>query len=122
LLWEEAKYYFDPDAMGFLPDVRVPDTSVEDRQALLDLVKASGWQYEYSTGDSVTPLPEAEAALFRPAEAETPSLRVWPDAEVLMIFRFYDVARLTSMLTCRSCRASSVWICSVASSRRSGGG
>ena len=90
LLWDEVKCFFDPDVMGSLPDVRVPATSVEDWQALLDLVRARGWQYEYSAGDSVMPLPEAEAAFSRPAEAEIPSLRVWPVADVLAIFRFYD--------------------------------
>ena len=30
--------------------------------------------YEYSTGDSEMPLPEAEAALSRAADAEIPSL------------------------------------------------
>jgi hypothetical protein len=94
LLWEEVKCFFDPDAMGSLPDVRVPDTSVEDWQAMLDLVRASGWQYEYSTDDSVMPLPEAEAALSRAADAEIRSLRVWPVAEVLAIFRFYDAGAI----------------------------
>ncbi|MET4673903.1 hypothetical protein ABID94_006827 [Streptomyces sp. PvR018] len=30
LLWDDVKCFFDPDLMGALPDVRVPDASVED--------------------------------------------------------------------------------------------
>lgn len=33
LLWDDVKCFFDPDLMGSLPDVRVPDASVEDWQA-----------------------------------------------------------------------------------------
>jgi hypothetical protein len=90
LLWDDVKCFFDPDAMGTLPDVRVPAASVQDWQTVLDLVRASGWHYVYSVGESVTPLPTAEAALSRTAEAEIPTLRVWPDAEMLAIFRFYE--------------------------------
>ncbi|WP_265584281.1 hypothetical protein [Streptomyces acidicola] len=36
LLWDDVKNFFEPDLMGSLPDVRVPDTSVEDWQAVLD--------------------------------------------------------------------------------------
>jgi hypothetical protein len=90
LLWDDVRCFFDPESMGALPDVHVPDTSAEDWQALLDLISASGWRYEYSIGDSVLPLPEADAAFSRLPAAETPHLRVWPAADVLAIFRFYE--------------------------------
>jgi hypothetical protein len=38
LLWDDVKCFFDLDSMGSLPDVRVPNTSVEDWQAVLDLI------------------------------------------------------------------------------------
>jgi hypothetical protein len=89
LLWADVAYFFDPDLMGSLPDVRVPDVSVEDWQAVLDLVGESGWKCQYSEGETVLPMPRAEAVLSRPADAECPELRVWPSDDVLAIFRFH---------------------------------
>ncbi|MET8578091.1 hypothetical protein [Streptomyces sp. NPDC005012] len=89
LLWDDAECFFDPDVMGSLPDVRVPDASVEDWQAVLDLVAEKGWASQYSEGGTVLPVPRAEAVLSRPADAECPELRVWPTADVLAIFRFH---------------------------------
>ncbi|MFF2466301.1 MULTISPECIES: hypothetical protein [Streptomyces] len=89
LLWDDVAYLFDPDLMGSLPDVRVPDTSMEDWQAVLDLIGESGWKCQYSEGDAALPVPRAEAVLSRPADAECPELRVWPADEVLAIFRFH---------------------------------
>ncbi|WP_351231319.1 hypothetical protein [Streptomyces sp. NPDC002133] len=90
LLWDDVSCFFDPDLMGSLPDLRVPDASVEDWQAVLDLVEARGWQCQYSEGETVLPVPRAETVLSRPAGAECPNLRVWPTADVLAVFRFHD--------------------------------
>ncbi|MEU3795656.1 hypothetical protein AB0F07_38695 [Streptomyces fructofermentans] len=89
LLWDDVKCFFDPDSMGSLPDMRVPNASVEDWQAVLDLVAEKGWECQYSEGGTVLPVPRAEAVLSRPVDAESPDLRVWPTAEVLAIFRFH---------------------------------
>ncbi|MBT2445338.1 hypothetical protein J7E93_35715 [Streptomyces sp. ISL-36] len=89
LLWDDVKCFFDPELMGSLPDVRVPNASVEDWQAVLDLVAEKAWKCQYSEGEAVLPVPRAEAVLSRPADAECPDLRVWPSADVLAIFRFY---------------------------------
>ncbi|MFF3934487.1 hypothetical protein [Streptomyces hirsutus] len=89
LLWDDVRYFFDLDEMGLLPDVRVPDASVEDWQAVLDLISSRGWKCQYSEGDVVMSVPRAEAVLSRPADAECPDLRVWPTADVLAIFRFH---------------------------------
>lgn len=51
--------------MGSLPDVRVPDASVEDWQAVLDLVTDKGWKCQYSEGETVLPVPQAKAVLSR---------------------------------------------------------
>lgn len=88
LLWDDVKCFFDPDVMGSLPDVRVPDTSVGDWQVVLDLIAEKGWKCQYSEGGTVLPVPRAEAVLSRPADAECPDLRVWPTPDVLAIFRF----------------------------------
>ncbi|MGY1433067.1 hypothetical protein [Streptomyces sp. SudanB135_2055] len=88
LLWDDVKCFFDLDLMGSLPDVRVPNASVEDWQSVLDLVAEKGWECQYSEGKSVLPVPRAEAVLSRPANAQCPELRVWPTADVLAIFRF----------------------------------
>ncbi|MFE3326345.1 hypothetical protein [Streptomyces sp. NPDC059176] len=90
LMWGDVSCFFDPDVMGSLPDLRVPDASVEDWQAVLDLVEARGWHCQYSEGETVLPVPRAETVLSRPADAECPNLRVWPTADVLAIFRFQD--------------------------------
>ncbi|MFJ3841824.1 hypothetical protein ACIPY6_40865 [Streptomyces sp. NPDC090054] len=90
LLWDDVSCFFDPDLMGSLPDVRLPDCSVEDWQAVLDLVEERGWKCQYSEGETVLPVPRAEAVLSRPADAECPDLRVWPTPDVLAIFRFKD--------------------------------
>lgn len=89
LLWDDVSCFFDPDLMGSLPDLRVPDASLEDWQAVLDLVEVKGWRCQYSEGETMLPLPRAEAVLSRPADAEWPELRVWPAADVLAIFRFH---------------------------------
>ncbi|MFG3530048.1 hypothetical protein ACGF8B_25315 [Streptomyces sp. NPDC047917] len=94
LLWDDVVSFFDPDLMGSLPDVVVPGASVEDWQALLDLVSVSGWTFQYSEGETVLPVPRAEAVLSRPADAESPELRVWPAADVLAIFRFWAVEEI----------------------------
>nr|WP_240351799.1 hypothetical protein [Streptomyces olivoreticuli] len=94
LLWDDVKCFFDPRLMGSLPDVIVPETSVQDWQAVLDLVGASGWKYQYSEGETMLPVPRAEAPLSRPADAECPQLRVWPTADVLAIFRFYSAKQI----------------------------
>lgn len=89
LLWDDVEGFFDVGEMGSLPDVRVPGASVEDWQAVLDLISASGWKCQYSEGEVVMPVPRAETVLSRSADAECPNLRVWPAAEVLAIFRFH---------------------------------
>ncbi|WP_201264475.1 hypothetical protein [Streptomyces olivochromogenes] len=94
LLWDDVAYFFDPDLMGSLPDVRVPDTSMEDWQAVLDLMGERGWKCQYSEGDAVLPVPRAEAVLSRPGDAECPELRVWPADEVLAIFRFHTAEEI----------------------------
>ncbi|MFD5323541.1 hypothetical protein [Streptomyces sp. NPDC127092] len=89
LLWDDVECFFDPDLMGALPDVRVPGASVEEWQAVLDLVGERGWKHQYSEGELVLPVPRAEDVLSRPSDAECPALRVWPTADVLAIFRFH---------------------------------
>lgn len=78
LLWNEVKNFFDPHLMGDLPDLWVPDASVEDWQAVFDLVLSNGWAWEYEEGGIVRPLPAAAEVLPRPVDAECVLLRVRP--------------------------------------------
>ncbi|MEH0984605.1 hypothetical protein [Micromonospora sp. CPCC 205556] len=94
LVWDDVKNFFDPNLMGALPDVRVEDASVEDWQAVFDLVQAQGWKWEYSVGDAVVPLPPATDVLARPADAELPILRVWPVPGVLVNFWPYSAVEI----------------------------
>ncbi|QFQ97950.1 hypothetical protein F9278_18990 [Streptomyces phaeolivaceus] len=89
LVWDEVKEKFDPDSMGALPDLHVPDTTADDWQALLDLVVESGWQHEYSEGGTTLAVPSAAHVLARPHDAECPQLRVRPTQDMLAIFRFH---------------------------------
>ncbi|MDT0268575.1 hypothetical protein RM844_20010 [Streptomyces sp. DSM 44915] len=89
LLWDDVKCFLDPDLVGSLPDLRVPEATVEDWQAVLDLVVEKGWRHQYSEGETVLPMPRAEAVLARPTDAACPELRVRPTAEMLAIFRFH---------------------------------
>ncbi|MET7330811.1 hypothetical protein [Nonomuraea sp. NPDC005650] len=88
LLWEEVKDLFDPEVNGVLPDVCVPNTSIEDWQAVFDLVRSKGWRYEYCVDGVPLRLPSAELMLALRDEA-SPRLNVWPHPDVLAIFRSY---------------------------------
>lgn len=86
LLWEDVRNFFDPDLMGALPDLSVTGTSAEDWQAVFDLIRSSGWAWEYREGGAVGALPPAAEVLARPADAETVAVRVRPVPGVLVIF------------------------------------
>ncbi|MDG4857122.1 hypothetical protein P8605_02935 [Streptomyces sp. T-3] len=87
LLWDDVRNFFDPDLMGALPDVCVPNASVADWETLFDLIRSSRWAWQYSEGGVAGPLPSAAEVLSRPADADTADLRVWPAPGVLAIFR-----------------------------------
>ncbi|MFJ3697251.1 hypothetical protein ACIPW9_24410 [Streptomyces sp. NPDC090052] len=86
LLWDDVKNFFDPNLMGTLPEVSIADASVDDWQAVLDLVRSRGWACEYSEDSAVLRLPRAEKMLARGVEASV-MLRIWPVPGVLAIFR-----------------------------------
>lgn len=88
LRWDEVAEFFDPDLMGTLPDVVVPGASVQDWQAVFDVVTSSRWTWEYRVGQEAAPLPSAAEALTY-AAAEYRELWVYPAADVLVIFRLY---------------------------------
>lgn len=88
LLWNDVRWFFDPEVMGTLPDVRVPNSSETDWQSVLDLVEERGWAFRYCEGSAVLPLPPAGVVLSRPAGAELPLLEVRPVPDMLAIFRF----------------------------------
>ena len=83
-----VRSFFGPGLMGTLPDVWVADASIEDWQAVLDLIEARGRSSEYLEGNVVLPLARVEQALSPPVDAGCPSLRVWPAPDGLVIFRF----------------------------------
>ncbi|MER5785496.1 hypothetical protein ABT104_27855 [Streptomyces mobaraensis] len=87
LLWNDVKNLFDPELMAELPDLTVPGTSVEDWQAVFDLVGSSGWEWEFRVGGVAAPLPSAADVLSRPLDADTAELHVRPVPDVTVIFR-----------------------------------
>jgi hypothetical protein len=91
LLWDDVREWFDPED-GTLPDVCIEETSIADWQAVFDLVRDEGWAFEYSVGGDRVDLPAlAEDMLDRPDDLCV-ELRVWPVADMLMIFRLYSVS------------------------------
>ncbi|MFD9550108.1 hypothetical protein ACFWBG_22125 [Nocardia salmonicida] len=87
LLWNEVKNFFDPNLTGTLPDLWVPDATVEDWQAVFDLVRSTGWAWDYMEDDAVRPLPAAAEVLPRPVDAEEGvRLQVWPTPGVQVNF------------------------------------
>ncbi|GAB2560212.1 hypothetical protein [Nocardia heshunensis] len=85
--WCDVEELFDPDMMGSLPDVYVQEASVEDWQAVFDLIRSQGWAWEYREGDRKQELPAAAEVLSRPDDAECVTLQVWPVPNVQIIFR-----------------------------------
>lgn len=92
LLWDDVKAFLDPTLMGALPDVEVPDASAQDWQTVFDLVRSSGWTWDYKIEGVVTPLPSAVEVLDHPASV--PELRVYPAAGMLVIFRPWSADRI----------------------------
>lgn len=74
---------------GALPDLFIPDATVEDWQAVLDLVTASGWRWQFEIGTTEQSLPTAASVFARRDGDETAVLKVWPQSGVLAIFRLY---------------------------------
>ncbi|WP_228785190.1 hypothetical protein [Nocardia cyriacigeorgica] len=87
LKWDDVKSFFDPAVMGALPDIYVHDTNIEDWQAVFDLIRSSGWEWEFRVGDEVRPLPTAAEVLGRGDDEEVVSLHVRAAPELLAIFR-----------------------------------
>lgn len=94
LLWDEVEDWFDPQTNGVLPDVRVEGTSVADWQAVLDLVRSSGWPCQYAVGGRPSELPDRAADMIERPDDETVDLRVWPAEGMLTIFRMYGVEQI----------------------------
>ncbi|PHQ52410.1 hypothetical protein BLA24_07670 [Streptomyces cinnamoneus] len=103
LLWDDVRNFFDPDLMGSLPDARVADTSVEDWQAVLDLVRSQGWSCEYSEDGVAVRLPRAADMLVRSESADA-LLRVWPATGFLVIFRAYEAGSIDFDVNLRELR------------------
>jgi hypothetical protein len=93
LLWDDVRDWFDPQENGVLPDVCVPDTTIADRQTVVDLVRSRGWAYEYSADSEVRRVPD---------RVEDMPGRM-PRAPVLLIRSFYSTASLRTYAATSSC-------------------
>lgn len=94
LAWSDVKEFFDPDVMGALPDLFVPDTTVDDWRAMLNLVATSDWRWRYEEGGAESALPDAAVVLARSADDDSAMLRIWPTDGVLMNFWFLDPSQI----------------------------
>jgi hypothetical protein len=95
LHWDQVSELFDPDRMGALPDLLVPDATVQDWQSVLDLVTTSGWQWRFEIDGTAQPLPSAASVFTRPRTDEYAELRAWPVPGVLAIFRLWQETEIT---------------------------
>lgn len=95
LHWDQVRDLFNPDLMGALPDVFVPNATVQDWQAILDMVTTSGWQWQLEIGGTNRPLPTAADVFAHTPVAETAKLKVWPVQGVLAIFRFWSETEIS---------------------------
>jgi len=92
--WDEVREWFDPETNGVLPDVHVPETTVADWQAVVDLVRSKGWAYEYAVDGRVVRMPHLVEDMLRLRDEATVTLKVWPSPEVLAIFRPYTAEQI----------------------------
>ncbi len=89
LAWDDVWEWFDPELNGVLPDVYVPDATVADWQAVVDLVRSAGLAYEYAVDGRVVRMPHrVEDMLDLRGEAGV-TLKVWLLPDVLAIFWLY---------------------------------
>nr|WP_322770105.1 hypothetical protein [Frankia sp. Cr1] len=94
LLWDDVREWFDPEENGSLPDVHVPDTTIADWQAVVDLVRSRGWAYEYSVDGRVVRLPHRVEDMLNRRNGRAGMLKVWLAPDVLAIFRPYVLERI----------------------------
>ncbi|HEX6869689.1 MAG TPA: hypothetical protein VF163_01210 [Micromonosporaceae bacterium] len=87
LLWDDVRENFDPHLNGTLPDVRIVDTTVDDWQSVLDLVRSRGWRYEYQEDGRTTRMPARADDILGRVPRTCPVVRVWPAPDLLAIFR-----------------------------------
>ncbi|XVU20724.1 hypothetical protein ACQPZJ_26000 [Actinoplanes sp. CA-054009] len=90
LAWTEVRDWFDPVGNGSVPDIAIEDTTLDDWQALITLIRAEGWRAEYEIGDTRVAVPRSAADFFVPDPAGSlRSLWVWPQPEIELIFRVW---------------------------------
>jgi hypothetical protein len=88
LRWDDVKEWFDPTQNGTVPDLVVADTTLDDWQALITLIRTAGWRAEYEHRDRRGEVPRSAADLFvADPDGWLKYLRVWPEPDLEVIFR-----------------------------------
>ncbi len=88
--WDEVQDWFDPVGNGSAPDIAIADTTLDDWQALLTMIRTDGWRAEYEIGDERVGVPASAADLFVPnPEGWLRSLWVWPQPDIELILRVW---------------------------------
>src|SRR5262249_55923341 len=82
--WDDVREWFNPEANGSLPDVRVPDTTIVDWQTFIDLIRSKGWAFEYSKDGRILRLPDRVEDMLDGHAGVSTLLKVWPVPEVLV--------------------------------------
>jgi len=86
--------FFDPDLMGALPDLFIPDATAHDWQAVLDLVTTSGWQWRFEIGAVEQPL-QAAASIFARRRSRDRRAEGLARPRVLAIFRCWSETEIS---------------------------
>jgi hypothetical protein len=122
LLWDDVRDWFNPDENEMLPDVRVPDTTAADWQAVVDLLRSRGWGYEYSEDGEVRRVPDRVEDVLGRTHDLAATLKVWPVPGFSRSLDSGRRTRSTSMWIFETCKGRAGWTWCVGSCGRSGAG
>jgi hypothetical protein len=91
LLWNDVAEWFAPD--GSLLDAYIFQTTVDDWQKLIDLVRSRGWWYQYVQDGRPSRLPDRASQVFHARmNAVATTLHIRPVATLLVnTWRFQAV-------------------------------
>ena len=80
LVRDDVAHYFEPD--GSLPDAYVFDAGMDDRQHVIDVVRARRWRLDHTVDGSAQPLPQQISDIFAARGDAATSLTMWPAADI----------------------------------------
>jgi hypothetical protein len=95
LRWDDLRDDLNLELNGVLPDGCVPNTTVDDWQALLAVARGQGWRVELAEDDGDRQLRDDESLAFPGPEDLSVTLKIWPSPEIQVNFFMYDPSEIT---------------------------